>query len=419
MKKFTEQLKKRAESVKLRGFERNNLRERLVSYMEYHPLPQDLKDKQLMPAVVPTRTSFVQVAMFSRYMGALTVLFLVMVPFVAEKAVPGDVLYPVKVRFNEEIRGSLTFSPYEKVEWETSRLERRIAEARLLANEGKLTPEVEESVAEAVKQHSDAAQREIAVIRAGDSEQAVIAEITLASALEVQSEVLAGHTARDIGATMFGRSVVGLSGAVDAARKTVESAQTSEKPSYAKLSAKVELETTKAQELFNSVSQNATAEEVASIERRLSDINNKVAKAINLHNTKPEDIEALPINSDAETASSSEVAVEEPGEPSAAASTTPEALPKSEEVIAEAIEVAVILTPEEVVINLLREALMDTQKLISFMTDIDVRQNVSIEELVPMEKDSKIEEKKTDSQTSKQAGENTTLKMNIDLDTDI
>ena len=59
-------------------------------------------------------------------------------------------------------------SPYEKVEWETKRLERRIAEARMLAEEGKLTDEVQEAVAEAVKGHSDAAQQGIAELHQTD-----------------------------------------------------------------------------------------------------------------------------------------------------------------------------------------------------------------------------------------------------------
>ena len=51
-------------------------------------------------------------------------------------------LYLVKVHFNEEIRSTLALSPYEKVAWETKRIERRIAEARLLASEGNLTDEL-------------------------------------------------------------------------------------------------------------------------------------------------------------------------------------------------------------------------------------------------------------------------------------
>ncbi|MEZ4200705.1 MAG: hypothetical protein R3B69_03975 [Candidatus Paceibacterota bacterium] len=125
--------------------------------------------------------------------------------------------YPVKVGFNEEVRSTLALSPYQKVEWETTRLERRIAEARLLASEGKLTPEVEAEMAEAVKAHNDAAQKEIASIRATDSEEAALASIALSSALTVQSESLESQL-EEGAASSSGSSVVALASVVGAAQ---------------------------------------------------------------------------------------------------------------------------------------------------------------------------------------------------------
>src|SRR6185436_14919248 len=41
--------------------------------------------------------------------------------FGAEGALPGDLLYPVKVKVNEEVRGALTLSSESKAEWQTTR----------------------------------------------------------------------------------------------------------------------------------------------------------------------------------------------------------------------------------------------------------------------------------------------------------
>ena len=46
MKRFEEQFKKQAQSVHLRAAERRNLKERLVSYMEYHPMPKGVPQKK-------------------------------------------------------------------------------------------------------------------------------------------------------------------------------------------------------------------------------------------------------------------------------------------------------------------------------------------------------------------------------------
>lgn len=56
----------------------------------------------------------------------------------AEGALPGDILYPIKVKLTEEVRTSLTFSPEKKAAWEVERAERRIEEATRLAVEDTL-----------------------------------------------------------------------------------------------------------------------------------------------------------------------------------------------------------------------------------------------------------------------------------------
>ena len=325
MKRFQEQLKNSAENVKLSYRERQDLRERLVSYLEYHPLPAD--KRQPLPMVKAGRQTVIRFNawLVGRAASALAVLFLVVVPVAAERAVPGDTLYPIKVKFNEEVRGTLTFSPYQKVEWETERLERRIAEARLLADGGKLTPEVEAEVAEAVKQHSDAAKEEIATIRKSDNDEASIAEINFTSALEVQSEVLEVDLEKDTNTDTSSaeKPISTIANAVNEARSGVAPANMGPE-SYDKLLARLEAETTRAHEYFASIAEAASADEKRNVERRLSDIEFKVSTA---------------------TADTDDRAA---------------------------------------AVTLLSAALSDTRKLISFITNIDVRENVDIEELVPL-----------------------------------
>ena len=138
MKRFSEQFNKQANHIRLQASERSDLRERLVAYMEYHPLTAEAKSVSTATplAVQAYRNVRIDFPIISKFIGAFAVLVLIVVPVFAENTVPGDILYPVKVKFNEEVRGSLTFSPYEKVEWETERLERRISEAQLLAAAG-------------------------------------------------------------------------------------------------------------------------------------------------------------------------------------------------------------------------------------------------------------------------------------------
>ncbi|MEL6802793.1 MAG: DUF5667 domain-containing protein [Bacteroidota bacterium] len=324
MKRFQEQLQKKSESIRLRARERADLRERVVAYMEYHPLPKEKTAERVNPTLIGAesyRTITVDVLSFGRYVGAFVVLFAIIVPIAAERAIPGDVLYPIKVSFNEEVRSTLALSPYQKVEWETARLERRIAEARLLASEGKLTPEVEAEVVEAVTAHNAAAQQEIALLRVTDGEEAAIAGIALTSALEVQSEFLEGQL-NDGASSSTGHSVGALASVVDAARESAEEASSGEEISRERLLAHIEIETTRAFEFITTIEPVASPEERDDIERRLSDINTKIDDAAEL--------------------------------------------------------------ADEEAIELLTLALSDTRKLISFMTNIEVREHVTVEKLVPV-----------------------------------
>lgn len=402
MKRFSEQFKKQSESIKMRASERTALKSRLLTYMEYHPMPKEVVQK--MPAKTqkgvlvsdPFKTIVFNKIYFRSFSGAFALFLILSVPVFAEKAVPGDVLYPVKVQFNEEVRSTLSFTPYAKVAWETQRLERRISEARLLASEGKLTVEAEAKVAEAVKTHSDAAQREIAELRESDSDEAAIAEIAFASALAVQSEVLEGHIEKG-GQTEVseGTSVVALAQVVAQARTSAEAAQTEGvQLSFEKLLGRVEIESTRISELFESVKNSASSEEVANVERRLADIERKVSQAVALKEGTVADIKPQVATMALSMAKKQagipvEEVVEEVVLATSSASTSDVVLDEVE-VVSDEVVPAVLTTAttspetEAEAITLLRSALTDIQKLLNYLTHIDVRENVSIEDLVPV-----------------------------------
>jgi hypothetical protein len=306
-------------NIQLSASERRALREQLVSFMEYHPRTESsLRElRQFEP--------FTSVSFTAWYMrpiaGVFALIVLVFVPMAAEKAVPGDTLYPLKVRVNEEIQEKLSFTPYEKVAWSVERLERRVAEARLLAQEGKLTAEAETELAATLKEHAEEAHMSLAELRSTDANKAAVAQITLESALDVQSAIL---DTEDGSATAT--PIAEIARAVQDAKTDAVKGDDTPLPTYDAMMASVETETTRARELFASVSHTVTDTEKSEIERRFSDIDRAVLFSKDERDAGRE----------------------------------------SEGVAA------------------LKTALGDTQKLIAFMTDIDVRgSGVELEALVP------------------------------------
>lgn len=322
MKSFDTDLKKYAEKISLKASERRELRERVLSYMEYHPLPKQSVATEELAHAIPTESFMVFHfnALHARIAGGVFVLFLVIAPFVAERSVPGDVLYLVKTGFNETIQGQLVSTPYEKIEFETKLMERRIAEARELASEGKLTEEVKAQITETVKEHTSAVQDGLAELRTQDADGAAIAEIVFNSSLEVQSAVLGTNDS-----TSSTSSIDTILTVVNDARDEVTSNQVETTPSFDGLIARVELETTRAYELFEAIKLSATEEEARDIERRLSDVDRLILESRE-KNTTAADVAA----------------------------------------------------------NDLAATLGLIQKLIVFMTDIDIRNAVELEAIVPV-----------------------------------
>ena len=403
MKQFSSQFKKQAESIRMRASERRELKERLVSYMEYHPLPSEMRasegvSKKLQSTVTsePFFAFNFNTTYFRNFSGVFVLIMILAVPVIAEKSLPGDVLYPVKVQFTEEVRASLSFTPFAKVEWETERLERRISEARLLASEGKLTEEIQKQFAEAIKSHADSAQRGLALLKESDSDKAAIAQIAFASALEVQSEVLGG-TKGEPGLVGEDTAILAVATVVNQARTSVELAQGTAPVAYENILAAVESESTQVYELFTSVRKEASVDEIVDIERRLTDVKRKVSDARGLHDGVAPAVDAevtsvallmngevdvkdtAPVSDDlamkTNVSSESEATNLSAGSTSITMSTMAmSADHETQDTEALKAEATILLT----------EALTDIQKLINYLTNIEVRESVSVETLVPV-----------------------------------
>lgn len=448
MKSFKEQFKKQSERIRLSSREKGDLKNRLVSYMEYHPLTDNtrgLYENRVDNTFIPSPSfAFRFSARYVKSFAGLFVVFMVVaIPVFAEKSLPGDVLYPMKVQFNEELRSTLSFSPHAKIEWETARLERRISEARLLAKEGRLTDDAERLVTKAIKKHSDNAQQRIVALREKNEDEATMAELSLVSSLSVQAEVLESELEK-IKSETNDFMMLGLTASVREARDTALALYSESPITYQRLIALLERETTYAFELYATLSFEMSEAQKNSVERSLQDIDRKIEFAKSIMDTHGEK-EGIEKGVDGEvdevihidvnvtnkasttkpninidtgivttTSATGSVKVDISSDEGVkivrdeVASTRNDSLLSNasntdsfkdlfvendqeagnEFVLKENNQITYfsseISEHEAVAISVLREALADTRKLISFMTDIDVRNSVSLERLVPV-----------------------------------
>jgi hypothetical protein len=282
MKRFSEQLHNKAQSVKLQAIEREALLERIGSYMEYHPLPGKDVKKKTAKVTIPVALAFsdtlisIPNKLLYRVSAAVALFLFIIVPALAEKSVPGDNLYAVKVRFNEELYSTLIFNQKDKVEWETERLNRRIAEARLLASEGKLNGEVSAQIAEAVREHTEAVKHEIEELRGDDADAATLASIELNTTLKTQSTSISETSSASIEVAHDQDSTQFL---VDVLNESVAKEADGEIPSYDKIMARVEQNTTRSYELLEDTKLANDDPLRTEIVRRLEDVGRSIAEA--------------------------------------------------------------------------------------------------------------------------------------------
>ena len=154
-KRFKEIIKK-ANSVTLSKAERSVGRERLLAFMRGSEAATVLTSKNwaarfLTPAMVSL------VAVFIAGGG---------VSLASENSLPGDLLYPVKVYVNEEVRAAFSASAESKAGWEARRAERRLEEAERLAVQGKLDEPTEASVEAAFQKHAKRANENLVKVEA-------------------------------------------------------------------------------------------------------------------------------------------------------------------------------------------------------------------------------------------------------------
>lgn len=143
------------QKVRLTKDEKNVMYQNIAFVMAKNPIPNE-----------PEKQSFFHRFFFVKRPFAFATLIVFLVAFsggsisyAATDAQPGDLLYPIKVDVNEEVVGALQFTPQGKSNWEMERVRRRLQEVEKLAEEGKLTPELEAKITQHLEAHANKVQQ--------------------------------------------------------------------------------------------------------------------------------------------------------------------------------------------------------------------------------------------------------------------
>ncbi len=81
--------------------------------------------------------------------------------YASQDSLPGDILYPVKIKVLEPVRSALTLSTEAKAEYESNLATKRLEEAEKLASNNKLDKDTEKRISELVKNHTSALDNDL------------------------------------------------------------------------------------------------------------------------------------------------------------------------------------------------------------------------------------------------------------------
>ena len=173
-----EKIFKKGQEIRLNSSEKEKMRDFVISYARRNTKRQTFSIFSVLRSV-PAILSFVII------FGGIGI------SFAAERALPGDILYPVKVGVNEEARGLVAISDEKKVKWLATVAERRIEETEMLVKENRFDSASKEKIEKNFGENTKKLEEKLrSIAEKNDSERAEEVSRNLEDALERHEEVL-------------------------------------------------------------------------------------------------------------------------------------------------------------------------------------------------------------------------------------
>jgi hypothetical protein len=138
-------------NIKMTSDEKLAMHGQLMSYVDTHAPTGRVKSPYWQffmwsSSAASEKFAYVFAVLFIVIVGAGTSL-------ASEKALPGDILYSMKVGVTEPIRTALTVDPIEQVRWQGELVNRRLDEAEKLESKGQLDATTTEQIEKSFVKH--------------------------------------------------------------------------------------------------------------------------------------------------------------------------------------------------------------------------------------------------------------------------
>lgn len=188
------------EHITLSPEARDRMRTRLSEYADFHAIEGAVRVGEHDRSIGDVQQRAAWSSLFrpsrSRHMYTnATVLIALLVggggtAAAAQSAIPGDMLYPVKIHVNENVRNAVTVGANAEAELQAELLKERVAEAEALASEGRLTGETAADAEARIAFQAEVANN---ASQHADADVATVLRAELATVLTEAKSTLAAH----------------------------------------------------------------------------------------------------------------------------------------------------------------------------------------------------------------------------------
>lgn len=189
--KITEYLNK-LRGLKLSETSRERIKDELSAYTQLHG--ERIEAESRFIGRVPSRTSLFAQLKLSNMTAIFLSLALILTggtTYAAEGAIPGDLLYPMKVEFNERVKGAVALSSEAEARLQARLAEERLEEAETLAASGRLDADASAALNARLSKHYESANDNSDRAEAdGDIETAAEVRASLSGSLNAFGAIL-------------------------------------------------------------------------------------------------------------------------------------------------------------------------------------------------------------------------------------
>jgi hypothetical protein len=138
-------------NIKMSEDEKAEMRNNLSVYINNNPLnPVKTPSPYFSFFSFNVRRSFVMVSVLVLIFGVSGTAV-----FASEESLPGDLLYPVKVKITEPLVGVVTFNKNAKINWEAKKANRRLKEAENLVQQNRLNTKSIQEIESRFNEHAE------------------------------------------------------------------------------------------------------------------------------------------------------------------------------------------------------------------------------------------------------------------------